>query len=140
MHYAAPEAYRARMPFQISSAVSANQNNSPVFLVDNAFMSKKIEIDCATPIVFAHEDLLDFSRLDEGEHLEQLVECAVSSRKGDQRFCAQEKMELAHREVMKAETEIGRDVRVGILFVRQADVEADRLCSNIECAAIAPPP
>jgi len=41
-------------------------------------------------------------------------------------------MQLAQGEIMKAETEFGRDVGIWILLVREADVQSDRLGSDIE--------
>lgn len=41
-------------------------------------------------------------------------------------------MKLAHGEVMKVETKIGRDVGVRVLFMSQADVETGRFRSDVE--------
>src|SRR5450830_2062263 len=45
-------------------------------------------------------------------------------------------MQLAQGEIMKAETEFGRDVGVRILLMRQADVQSDGLGSDIECPTV----
>ena len=45
-------------------------------------------------------------------------------------------MQLAQSEIMKAETEFGRDIGVRILLVRQADIQSDGLGSDVECSAV----
>ena len=50
---------------------------------------------------------------------------------------AQQEVDLARREIVEVEAELGRDVGVGRLLVRQHDVEADRGRADVGGAAIA---
>ena len=59
-----------------------------------------------------------------------------SARKGHERLRAKHEMKFPHGEVMEAEGQARRDVRVGKLLVRQGYIEADRLGSGIERAAV----
>ena len=75
-----------------------------IFLIYDAFVDEEIQIDGLAPVALAHQDdrdRLDLACLYEREHIEQFVEGAIPPRKGDQRLCSQEKMELAHGEIMK---------------------------------------
>src|SRR6516164_7221707 len=45
-------------------------------------------------------------------------------------------MELPHGEVVEAETELGRDIGIWVLFLWQRDVETDRLGSDIARAPV----
>ena len=110
-----------------------------VFVVDHAFVGQVLEVDDRVPIFAAVEDdgdLLHAARLAEAERVEQLVERAEAAGEDDERGGAQDEVELAHREVVELEAEIGRDVRVGLLLVRQIDVEADALGAGFERAAV----
>ena len=110
------------MPFQISCAVSANQNSSRSSGSMTPSSTKKIEIDRPPPIFLADQDdrnWLDFSGLHQGQNLEQFVERAIATRECDQRLGPEEKVQLAQCEIMKAETEFGRDVRIRKLLMRQ---------------------
>src|ERR1019366_5760573 len=92
-----------------------------IFLIYDTFVDQEIQIDGLAPIAFTHQDdrdRLDLTCLHEREHLEQFVKGAVPTRKGDQRLGSQEEMQLAHREIMKVEAKIWRDVRVRILLMR----------------------
>jgi hypothetical protein len=56
--------------------------------------------------------------------------------KHDQRLRQIREPQLAHEEVVELEAQLGRDVRVGKLLERQADIQADGLASGIGRAAI----
>ena len=91
-----------------------------VLLLDDAFVDQEVEIDGLAPIALAHQHdrhRLDLARLDQRQHFEQFVEGAEPARKRDQRLGPQQEMQLAHREIVEAEAEVGRDVRV-LPFVR----------------------
>ena len=110
-----------------------------VFLIYDAFVDQEIEIDGLTPKALAHQDdrnRPDFACLNEREYFEQFVDGAIPARKRDQRLGSQEKMKLAKSEIVKVEAPIGGDVRVWILLMRQADVEADGFDSDVESTAI----
>ena len=118
---------------------SAEPKQLAILRVDDAFFDQKIEIDGAAPKRFAdqdHRDWLDLSRLNQRQNLEQFVECAVSPGKRDQRFRAQQQMQLAQSEIVKAEAQIGGDIGVRKLLVRQFDIQPDRLGADIEGAAV----
>jgi hypothetical protein len=42
------------------------------------------------------------------------------------------KPEFAHEEIAKLKQQLARDVRIGLLFVRQVDVQADRAAAGIQ--------
>ena len=75
--------------------------------------------------------------LHQRHHLEQLVERAEAAGKAHQRHAAHEEVHLAQREVVELEAQLGRDVRVGHLLVRQHDVHGDALAAHLEGAAVA---
>ena len=107
--------------------------------IDDAFLDQIVEIDGATPEMFADQHdgyRLDFPGLNESENLEQFVERAVAVGKGDQGFGPQQEMQLARGKIVKAKTEIGRDVGIRILLVRQFDLQADGFRADVECAAV----
>ena len=111
------------MPSQISWARLGEPEQLAVLAVDDALVDQEVEVDRAPPVVLADQHdrhRLDRARLDEGQHLEQLVERAVAARERDQRLGAQQEMQLAQGEIVEAETELGRDVGIGELLVRQA--------------------
>src|SRR5580658_3960232 len=102
--------------------------------VDDAFVGEKFEVDGATPIRFADQhdrNRLDLARLHQGQDLEQLVHRAETARKGYQRLRAQQKVHLAQSKVVKAKTQLRRDVGIGILLVRQIDIQADGFCADL---------
>src|SRR6266851_7658765 len=110
-----------------------------VFGVDGALVDQKIEVDGAAPIAFAdqhHRQRLDLSRLYQGQHLEQFVEGAVTAREGHQRPRAQQEVQLAQREIAETKAQLRGDVGIGILLVRQTDVEPDRLRADVEGATV----
>ena len=61
---------------------------------------------------------------------------AVAAGKGDQRPRPLQEMQLAQGEIVELEAQFRRDIGIGILLVRQADVEADALRADVEGAAI----
>src|SRR5215468_5113951 len=92
------------------------------------------------PVLLAVDDdenlLCELLRLREGEDLKQLVERAEAAGKNDQRFGEIREPVLAHEEVVKLEVEIRRDVAVGILLERQADVQSDGFAAGFAGAAV----
>ena len=77
-----------------------------------------------------------FPRLNQRQHLEQLVHRAVASREGDQRVRQIQKPIFSDEEVAKLEIQLGRDERVRMLLERQADAEPQRLPASLERAAV----
>ena len=53
-----------------------------------------------------------------------------------QRGRPQDEVKLAHREIVEAEAQLGRDERVRLLLVRQIDIEADTLGADFEGTAV----
>ena len=93
----------------------------PILRIDGAFIDKEIHVDRPTPIGLAYQhdgDWLDFAGLHQSQNLEQFVERAIASRERNQCLGSEEKMQLAQCEIMKAETEFGRDVGIRILLMR----------------------
>ena len=83
-------------------------------------------INEAFPEVLAHEDdgdVAGFARLQKRQRLEQFVERAEPAGKHDQGPGAEEEVHLAQGEITKLEAEIRRDVGIGVLFMRECDVE-----------------
>ena len=98
-----------------------------------------MKVDDRVPVLAAVEDdgnLLHPPRLAQAERVEQLVERAEAAGKDDQRGRPQDEVKLPHREVVELEAQIGRDVRIRLLLVRQVDVEADALRAGFERAAV----
>ena len=71
-------------------------------------------------------DALHAAGLDQRQRLEELVERAEAAGEDRDGAGAQQEVDLARREIVEVEAELGRDVGVGRLLVRQDDVEADR--------------
>ena len=93
----------------------------PILRIDDPFIDEEIDVDRPTPIALTHQhdgDWLDLAGLYQGKNLEQLVERTIATRERDQRLGPQEEMQLAQSEIVKAETEFGRDVGVRILLMR----------------------
>ena len=91
------------------------------------------------PVLAAVEDdgnLLHPPRLAEAERVEQFVERAEAAGKDHECRRPQDEVKLAHGEVVELEAQLGRDVRVGLLLVRQVDVEADAFGADFEGAAV----
>ena len=62
-----------------------------VFRVDYDFVNQEVHVKGATPIIFAHKydrQRPDFAGLHEGQDLKRLIEGAIATRKGHQRFRA----------------------------------------------------
>ena len=107
--------------------------------VDDAFLDQKIEVHGAPPEMLADQNdryRLDFPGLSQRKDFKQFVERSVATRKSDQRPRPQHEVQLAQGKIMKAEAEIGRDVWIRILLVRQLDVQADGFRPDIECATV----
>ena len=81
-------------------------------------------------------DRSSFLRLRERQDLEQLVERAEAARKSDQRVRQVREPQLAHEEVVELEAQLGRDIGVGTLLLRQADVEPDAAPAGERGAAV----
>ena len=102
-----------------------------VVVVDRAFVGQELEVDDLLPVLAAEEDdrdVLHAAGLAQRERLEQFVERAEAAGKHDQGLRPQQEVQLPHGEVVELEAQFGRDVGIGLLLVRQADVQADRLC------------
>src|SRR6476620_12116327 len=107
--------------------------------MNDAFVRQPGKVNDRVPIGAAVENdryVLHPFGLSQAERLKQLIERAVAAGKNYQRRSPQDEMKLAHGEVVKLKTKLGRDIRVGFLLVRQIDVEADAFGANFECAAI----
>src|SRR5690606_28136219 len=106
---------------------------------DIAFVEQKIEINYATPECTAdqhHRNTLHLFGLDQGEHLEQLIERSIATGEGHQALGVQQEVHLAQREIVESERQIWAHVGVGCLFVGQRDVEANRTCADLESTAV----
>ena len=77
-----------------------------VLVGDHALVGQTLEIDQVGPVLFAVQndrDVLHPISLTERERVEQLVECAESARKNDQRRSAQDEVKLAKCEITETE-------------------------------------
>ncbi len=75
-----------------------------------------------------HRELIDLSRLNERNSLEELVESSESTRKNDERHRILDEHRLADEEVTEVDKCI--DVRIRALLERQLDVASDRSAST----------
>ena len=110
-----------------------------VFLGDNALVEQKVEVHGATPVCLVDQHdrhRLHLARLHQGENLEQLVQGAEPAGKRHQRLGALHEVQFAQGEVVEAQAQVGRHIRIGKLLVRQIDIEADRLGADVERAAV----
>ena len=111
-----------------------------VLAVDHAVPDERLEVDDLVPVRRAVEQdrnaPLDLLGLHQRQDLHQLVERAEAAGKHDQRAREMREPQLAHEEVVELERQARRDVGVGPLLVRQADVEADRLAAGVGGAAV----
>src|SRR5271155_1622143 len=78
----------------------------------------------------------EFVGLQQGEHFPKLVHGAEAPREDDQRFCHLREPELAHEKIVEIEIQIGRDVAIRSLLVRELDAEADGWAASFGGAAI----
>ena len=107
---------------------------------DHAGLDQQVEVDQPGPELAPEEQDRPHPRLaglHQRQHLEQLVERAEAAGEADQGDRAHQEVHLAQREVVELEAELGRDVAVGHLLVREHDVEADALAADLERAAVA---
>lgn len=107
--------------------------------VDHALVEQVLHVEDALPILTTDQDdrdRIDLAGLDERECLEELVERAETTRECHQSLRAQQEVQLAKREIVESEAQIGGHVGVGILLVGQVDVETDRLGPDVVGAAI----
>src|ERR1700730_12496121 len=81
--------------------------------------------------VFGH-----FAGLREGHHFPELVHGAETAGENNEGFGDLCEPELAHEEVVEVEAELGADVRIGELLMRQFDREADGLTSGFIGTAV----
>src|SRR5580692_2107615 len=73
-----------------------------------------------------HRDgAVELARLRQREDLEKLIEGAKAPRERNERVRQVREPELAHEKIMKLEAELGSDVAVRALLVRQANIEAN---------------
>ena len=123
---------------------SANENSARSSRAIIPWRTIASKFDDLVPVARAVEDDRDVSlqlaRLRERQDLEELVERAEPAREHDQRARQVREPELAHEEVVELEPELGRDVRVRTLLVRQPDVEADRPAAGVRARRGSPPP
>src|SRR4051794_13128669 len=106
---------------------------------DRALVDEEIDIEDAAPELLPDQDnrhRRQFAGLRQGQDLEQLVERAVTAGKRDQRPRPQREMQFAHREIMKTEAQLRRDIRVRVLLLRQRDTEPDRFRADIAGAPV----
>ena len=119
---------------------STNSNSCRSSLAIGAVAHERREIEDLVPeggTVQQHRDrAVELARLREGEDLEQFVEGAEAAREHHQRPRQMRKPQLAHEEVVKFERQLGRDVGVGQLLLRQADVEPDTAAAAERSAVI----
>jgi hypothetical protein len=98
---------------------------------DHAGLDQPVEVDQAGPRTRARTagsaGGATLAGLHQRHRLEQLVQRAEAARETHQRDAAHQEVHLAQREVVKLEAQLRRDVRVGLLLVRQHDVQADAL-------------
>ena len=107
--------------------------------VDHAVLRQRFKIDHAFPVraVKQHDwHPRRLAGLSQRQNLEQFVERAKAAGKHHKRFGAHRQMHFAHREIMEAERQLRRRPRIGKLFVRQRDVEADARRPGVARAAI----
>jgi len=91
------------------------------------------------PKLFAQKDerkRLDFSGLDERGDLEDFIKRAKASRQGDEGIGVLHQHQLPDKEM--AERDPSVEVLVGVLFLRQLDVAADRVTANVFRTAVRP--
>src|SRR5262245_12800300 len=107
---------------------------------DGAVSDECLEIDDLLPECRAikndRDRPLQLAGLHQRKHLEQLIECPESAWKYDQRARQRSEPELAHEKVMKLKIERARDVGVGLLLMRKADVEPDGLATRLGGAPV----
>ena len=80
--------------------------------------------------------LLGLARLDQGQHLEQLVERPEAAGEGDQRLGQVEEPVFPYEEVMELEVQLGGDVRVMLLFEGEGDAEPHGASARLMGAAV----
>src|SRR5260370_42367780 len=83
-----------------------------------------------------YEAAFELACLGKSQDLEELIERSISAGKDHERFGEIREPELAHEEVMELEREIGRDVGIGPLLERQADVQADGFAARVGGALV----
>src|SRR5690606_4717948 len=84
-----------------------------------------------------HENAaVQLAGLGQGEDLEQFIEGAEAPGKNDYGPGHMREPELAHEEIVEFEIELGGYVRIGGLFMRQPDIQADGASSRVGRAAI----
>src|SRR5579863_1755206 len=111
----------------------------PILGIDCAFVGQESDVDGTRPIFFADQhdrDRFDLAGLHQGQDFEQLIEGAKAARERDQRFRALQQMHLAERKVVESKTQLRGDIRIGVLLVRQIDIQTDGFCPNFEGAAV----
>src|SRR5208337_3289955 len=69
-------------------------------------------------------------------HFPKFIHSAKTAGEYDERFGDLREPQFAHEEIVKIEAELGADVRVRKLFVRQLDGQADGFASSFVSAAI----
>src|SRR5439155_11273668 len=70
------------------------------------------------------------------QDLEQLVERAEAARERDQGARQVREPQLAHEEVVELQAQLRRDIGIGALLLRQADVETDAAAAGERCSPI----
>ena len=124
----------------INNLLSLNTLLNPEHVeFQNVDLGEVVEVDEALPELLAEEDDRQgalLARLHQRQGLEELVERAVAAGEGDQRARAHQEVHLAEGEIVEVDAEPGRDVRIRDLLVREDDVEAEVLGSDIEGAAV----
>lgn len=89
------------------------------------------------PVIGPHEDdreVIEFIRLDKSQGFEQFVECAEAAGHDDEGVAIFDQHHFAHEEV--AQGDMGIQVWIGVLFVRQFDIAGDGAAADIFGAAI----
>ena len=111
-----------------------------ILLGDRAPFGHRRKIQDLIPVFAAVQDDREFLRqlvgLRERQNFEELVARPEPARKNHHRRRQVREPELPHEEVMEFEVQTVGDVFVRALFVRQPDIQADRLAAGLVRAAI----
>ena len=78
----------------------------------------------------------ELARLEKRQHFPEFIHGAEAAGKNDEGFGDLREPEFAHEEIMEIKAELGADVSVGKLLVRQLDGKADRLAARFTGTAI----
>ena len=108
--------------------------------VDRAPVDHGLPVENFVPIPAAVDEddvvLGELARLQQREHLPELIHRAKAAGKDDEGFGDLREPQFAHEEIMKIEAELRADVGVGELLVGELDREADGFAAGFDGAAI----